>query len=111
MAAAYKVLGQSAAATAGTDAALYTAPAASQVVVSTITICNRGSTTTFRIRVAVDNQAVAGHNEQYLFYDAAIAANQTVSFTAGLTIDSTDVIYVQSASGSVSFQAFGQETT
>lgn len=48
---AYKVLGQSApAATTNTDA--YTVPAATQTVVSTITVCNRAATGgTYRIAV------------------------------------------------------------
>lgn len=108
MASNYKVLGQAAPA-ATTDATIYTCPAAGQTVISTIVICNRGATaTTFRLRVAIDGAAVA--NGQYLFFDAVIAANQTVVFTGGITVDAADTIVGQAASANVSFQAFGQET-
>jgi hypothetical protein len=109
MPAAYKVLGQ-ALSVAATNATLYTCPAGGATIVSTIAVCNRGAaSTTFRVRVAVNGAAAA--NAQYLFFDTPIAGNQTVTLTAGVTIDESDTIVCQSASGAVTFQAFGQETT
>lgn len=107
MATAYKVLGQSAPA-ATTDTTLYTVPASTQTVVSTITVCNRGgSTGTFRIAVRPDGAAIS--NSHYVYYDAELAANTTVAFTIGMTIDASDVITVRASTADFSFSAFGSE--
>jgi hypothetical protein len=106
---AFKVLGQAAPA-AATSVALYTAPAATSAIVSTVVICNLAtSQTTFRLRVAVAGAAVA--NPQYLFYETVLPAATTVTLTIGLTLAATDVLACQSASGSVAFSAFGQENS
>lgn len=108
MALSYKVLGQTAAA-AGTDGTVYSVPALAQAVVSSLVFCNRGAATTIRARVAVNGAASA--NAQFLFYDAALAAGQTLIATIGLTLGAQDQIICQSASGLVSVSAFGQEIT
>lgn len=107
MATAYKVLGQSAP-SATTDTTLYTVPASTQTVVSTITVCNRGgSTGTFRIAVRPDGAAIS--NSHYVYYDAELPANTTVAFTVGMTIDASDVITVRASTADFSFSAFGSE--
>ena len=59
MATNYKVLGQSAP-SATTDTTLYTVPASTQAVVSTVSVCNRGSAAaTFRIAVRPDGASIA----------------------------------------------------
>jgi hypothetical protein len=107
MATAYKVLGQSApAATTETD--LYTVPAATETVVSTITVANRSATdATFRLSVSVNGAASA--NKDYLAYDLTIGGNGFVSFTIGATMDATDKIRVYASSANLSFTAFGSE--
>ena len=106
---AHKVLGQSNP-TATTLATLYTAPASTQAVCSTITICNTASSaTTYRIAVRPAGAAIA--TSQYLAYDAALPANDTATLTLGVTMDATDVISVYAASANVAFSAFGVEIT
>lgn len=105
---AIKVLGQLKPA-AATLLALYTAPAATSVVVSSIVVCEQAAAaTSFRISVAIAGAADAP--PQYLAYDAALAANETKAFTLGITLGATDVVRVRSLSGNVSFNAFGEET-
>ena len=83
-------------------------PASTTAVISTIKVCNQtGSATTFRISVAVAGAADAA--KQYLYYDTPIAANDTYSATEGWSLATTDVIRVQSANGSCSFNIFGVE--
>lgn len=107
MATAYKVLGQSAPA-ATTDTTLYTCPASTETVVSTLTICNRGTSgATFRVAVRPDGAAIS--NEHYIAYDVAINANSIVGLTLGITVNSSDVITVRSDSADLSFSAFGSE--
>lgn len=109
MATNYKVLGQSAP-SATTDTTLYTVPASTQAVVSTITVCNRStSSRTYRIAVRPDGASIA--NQHYVAYDIPIAANDTVTLTLGITLGDTDVITVRASSADLTFMAFGSEIT
>lgn len=109
MATNYKTLGQSAP-SATTDTTLYTVPASTQAVISTITVCNRAATAaTYRIAVRPDGAAIA--NQHYLVFDAAINGNQTVALTLGVTIDASDVLTVRASTANLSFCAFGSEVT
>lgn len=104
---AYKVLGQSAP-SATTATALYTVPSSTETVVSTVTVCNRGSSAgTFRISVRPNGDSLA--NQHYLVYDASCAAKDTITLTLGITVDATDVLEVYASSGDFSFNAFGSE--
>lgn len=106
MATTYKVLGQSNPA-ATTDTTLYTVPALTETVVSTITVANLGLSGTFRIAVRPAGAAIA--NQHYVAYDVPLNANDTITFTLGLTLDTTDVITVRASNTSFAFQAFGSE--
>lgn len=105
----YKVLGQLLPA-ANTDTDLYTVPAATESVGSTITICNQlGSAATFRVAVRPAGAALAA--KHYIAYDSPLDANDTVSLTLGFTLATTDVVTVRDSSGNVSFSMFGSEIT
>jgi len=109
MAQAYKVLGQ-VAPTAATLTTLYTVPASTSSVVSTITVCNTSAVaTTYRISIQV--AAAADNVKQYIAYDAPIAANETKSYTIGVTLATTDVLKCYATLATVSFSAFGAEIT
>lgn len=103
----YKVLGQSApSATTATD--LYTVPAATQVICSTLSVCNRSATATaFRIAVRPAGATLA--NAHYLAYDAAIGVNETIAFTIGISLATTDVVTVYTTLATTSFTLFGYE--
>ena len=103
----YKTLGQAApAATTSTD--LYTVPAATESIVSTITICNRAATdATFRISQSLTGAALA--NKDYLIYDATIPASGFITLTLGITMAATDKLRVYASSANLSFNAFGTE--
>jgi glucose-6-phosphate dehydrogenase assembly protein OpcA len=105
----HKVLGQ-ANPSATTLTTLYTVPASTQAVCSTIAICNTASSaTTYRIAVRPAGASIA--TSQYLAYDAALPANDTATLTLGVTLAATDVISVYAASANVAFSAFGVEIT
>jgi hypothetical protein len=107
MAASYKVLGQINP-SATTETTLYTVPALKSSVCSSIVICNRNSTeTTFRVSISQGGAATS--NKDYMYYDVAIAGNDTFIATIGLTLATTDVVRVYSNSGFLSFQLFGSE--
>jgi hypothetical protein len=103
----YKVLGQSAP-SATTDTTLYTVPAATDTVVSTIVVANRSASAgTYRIAVRPAGASIS--DEHYLAYDVAIAANDSTALTLGITLDATDVITVHASTADLSFTAFGSE--
>ena len=107
MATTYKVLGQSNPA-ANTATTLYTVPASTQTVVSTIAVANRGaSSATYRIAIRVAGSALS--NEEYIAYDTAITANNSTMITIGVTLGATDVITVYASTADLSFNAFGSE--
>ena len=109
MANAYKVLGQSAPAIT-TDTDVYTVPAATEAVVSTIIIANRAATAgSFRIMVRPDGAALS--NVHYIAYDVAIAANDSTTLTLGITLNAADVISVYCSSADMSVNVFGTEIT
>lgn len=109
MATNYKVLGQSAP-SANTDTTLYTVPAATEAVISTLVVCNRGaSAATYRIAVRPNGAALA--TSHYVAYDISIAANSLVALTLGVTIDATDVVTVRASTADTTFSAFGSEIT
>lgn len=103
----YKVLGQlNPAATTATT--LYTVPAATQTVVSTITVTNQAaSAATYRIAIRVAGAALTA--SQYIAYDVSLPANSSDTLTIGLTLGATDVITVYSSSATMSFNAYGSE--
>ncbi len=107
MATNYKVLGQSIP-SAATATTLYTVPAATQSVVSTITVCNQAATAaTYRIAIRVAGAALA--TSQYIAYDVSLPANASDTLTLGITLNATDVITVYSSTATMSFGAFGSE--
>jgi glucose-6-phosphate dehydrogenase assembly protein OpcA len=109
MAISVKTLGQ-VATSATTETTLYTVPASTTTIVSSLYVCNRGSSaTTFRVSIAVGGGATA--NKDYLYYDVAIAGNDTFVATVGVTLTATDIIRVYAGNASLSFSAFGQEQT
>jgi hypothetical protein len=109
MANTIKVLGQQNP-SATTLTTLYTVPGATSTVVSTITVCNRSATaTSFRIAIRPGGAGIS--NEHYLYYDVAIAGNDTFAATLGITLAATDVVSVYATLATLSFSIFGQETT
>lgn len=109
MATAVKVLGQSAP-DAATATTLYTVPASTATVVSSLTVCNRGSAAT-RFRVAVRPAGAELANAHYLYYDVEIPGYDTFVATLGLTLETTDVVTVYATAAQLSFSLFGEETT
>lgn len=109
MATAYKVLGQ-VAPSATTATTLYTVPAATQTVVSTLIVANRAtSDATYRIAIRPDAATLA--NEHYIAYDVTVGAGDSTTLTLGLTIDASDVITIYASTADLTFSLFGSEIT
>jgi hypothetical protein len=104
----YKVLGQSNP-SASTLTTLYTVPSATQAVVSTVSICNLGVSTTFRIAVRPAGESII--NKHYIVYDTAVNANDSFYLTLGISLAATDVVSVFAGTANVAFSLFGSEIT
>lgn len=106
MAITYKVLGQ-VNPTASTLTTLYTVPAATSTVASTLSACNLGVSTNIRIAVRPAGASIA--NQHYVVYDSYINAGDSLFLTLGLTLAATDVVSVYAGSGNVAFNLNGSE--
>ena len=107
MATTYKVLGQSKP-NAATATTLYTVPASTQTVVSTLVISNLSIDIT-NVRVSVRPAGEAQADKHYIIYDQSFAGYQLMAFTLGLTLAATDVVTIYDSTGKCSFNLFGSE--
>ena len=106
MALTYKVLGQSSpSATTNTD--LYTVPASTSTVASTLVVCNRGVSTSFRVAVRPAGATLA--DEHYIVYDTYVNQYDSVFLTLGITLATTDVVTIYTDAATLSFSLFGSE--
>jgi hypothetical protein len=108
MATTYKVLGQINPA-ATTNTTLYTVPSLTSTVCSTLTICNLGVSTTYRVAVRPAGEAIA--DKHYIAYDASVQQNDTAFLTLGITLANTDVVTVYAGTANVAFGLYGTELT
>lgn len=102
----YKVLGQLAPASTSGD--LYTVPAVTETVVSTINVVNTG-TTDSTISIAVRKDGASIDTKQFIVNGLILNAKVTLAYTSGLTMDAADVITVSSTNNDCAFSAFGSE--
>lgn len=107
MAVVTKVLGQ-VIPSAASLSTLYTVPALTTAVCSTLVVCNQSVTpTTFRVAVRVAGLSI--ESKQYLYYDVAIPGSETFTATLGITLGAADVVSVYATLATLSFNLFGQE--
>lgn len=106
MASSYKVLGQSNP-SATTLTTLYTVPATTSTVCSTLVICNLSTTASVRVAVRPAGAAIA--NQHYIVYDSVISANDSVFLTLGISLATTDVVSVYASTANVTFNLYGSE--
>lgn len=106
----HKVLGQDAPANTN-NADLYTVPAATQAIVSTVTVANITATAaTFRLAVRPAGASIA--NQHWIAYDVSLGGADAVTLTLGITLAATDVLTVRSGTANaLAFAAFGLEIT
>ena len=107
MANAYKVLAQSNPA-ATTDTDIYTVPAATETVISSIIIANQSAADdTYDIAIRPNNASLSA--EHYIAKGITVGAADSTTLTLGLTMDATDVLTVQAGGTALSFNVFGSE--
>jgi glucose-6-phosphate dehydrogenase assembly protein OpcA len=107
MAIAYRVLGQSNP-SASTLTTVYTVPASTSTIISTVVICNQASTAaTFSVAVQVQGSAIA--TKDYINYQTPIPGNDSITLTLGMTLGNTDVLSVNFSTSTMSVNVFGSE--
>jgi len=104
----YKILGQLRPATATYEDA-YTVPAATQAVISTISVCSVGPAAQYRVAVRKSGETISF--KQFIAYDAQIMPGGSFFLTLGVSLGAGDLITVYSNNGNVSFGVFGGEIT
>ena|SRR5207237_1623398 len=87
---------------------VYTVPAATSTVVSSLVLANRAAVdTTFRLSLAISG--AADSLKQYLYYDVTLFARDTFIATIGVTLAAADVVRVYVNDASVSINVLGAE--
>jgi hypothetical protein len=95
---------------ATTLSTLYTVPASTSAVLSSLVIANRtAASKTFRVSVRV--AGAADDPKQYLYYDVTISKNDTFAATLGVTLGAGDIVSVYASATGLSFSAFGTEVS
>jgi len=105
MATTYKILSQVTGSSA--TASLYTSPALTQTVVSSLVVANRStSNSTFWIAAMSSGDTLA--NKNYLAFNVPISASDSTALTLGITLNAGDFIQV-SGMATGSFTLFGSQ--
>ena len=102
----YKTLGQLNP-SATTLTTLYTVPSATQAVCSTLSICNVGVSTTFRVAIRVAGASI--DPKQYIVYETTINQYDSVFLTLGISLGTADVVSVYAGTANLAFNLFGTE--
>jgi len=109
MAYSYKVLGQ-AIPTFNSNVDLYTVPASTSAIISTVNVCNQ-TTSNVTFRLSIRPAGVTGTSKHFIVYDSPIPAQDTIALSLGMSLGNTDVITAYTFQGNVSFAVFGTEIT
>lgn len=107
MAVSYKILGQ--VVPNGTAVStLYTVPASTSTVISTISVANRSQgEVKFRIAIVPSGEQLSG--QHYISYNTPCSGQDSTFITTGFTLASGDSIVVFADNNQLSFGAFGME--
>ena len=96
---------------ANTQTNVYVVPAATEAVISTITVCNQAATNaSFSIAMMTASQFNASAPAAtFLIRGAVVPAADTLVLTMGLTANAGSVFVANTNSANISFGAFGSE--
>jgi hypothetical protein len=116
MANTYKILGQINPA-GGVETVLYTVPAATNAIISCITICNFNnppssvSNNSGKFTISVSKTGATTTNKDIIYNLVNILQGDTYIANVGITLSAGDVIRVYSSVETLSFNLFGTEIT
>ena len=106
----YKVLAQSA---PGNTSAInvYTVPAATNTIISTLMVCNR-ATVNASYNIAIQPAGAALANQHYIAFNSIVPANDSIALTVGMSLAATDNVAIQAnttGNNNLGFTLFGTE--
>ena len=104
-----KILGQLDAA-ATTIETLYTTPDLVMTTVSSLVVCNR-TAASITFRVSIYQAGSSPDDKQFIFYDAPLAANSTLTTVIGITLTEGDLVKTYASAIGMSFNLYGVETS
>lgn len=112
MANTYKVLALTAL-SANTNTDIYTVPAATSTIISTITVANSASTAaTYRLAITGSATAASAVTVgDHIAFDVTVPANDTTTISLGLTLEAAKKIVARASTASVTFGVFGSEVS
>jgi len=105
---AYKTAQVQGTSSVSTYTTLYSTPAATEAVISTIAICNTASSMA-TYRIGLEEGELTPGASKWIVYDSNIPANDTVFLTVGMTLAPQQYIRVSSSANTVTFSAFVSE--
>jgi hypothetical protein len=89
---------------------LYTCPASTAAVVSTLTICNRSNTAAYYTIALTDSNSGEPAASKYIVKNDVISGFETVALTIGMTLDATNkYLRVSASNANLTFAVFGSE--
>ena len=105
----YKILGQSNP-SASTLTTVYTVPANTQAVISTITACNFGGVSS-NVSLSVHKANAAFAANMSVANNIAVSTQNSLALTLGITLDATDTIRANCSTANIAVNVFGSEIT
>lgn len=92
---------------AATEVLIYTA--AGTTSITSLFIVNRGAASSFRVRAAL-NDGAAVESRQYLYFDTALPANETLAVSLAIVLGPGQSLYGYGTSANIHFVLFGGAT-
>jgi hypothetical protein len=92
----------------GTYSTLYNTSASTTAVLSSILICNTASIGA-NYRIGIMGSASTPGASEWLAYDAAVAGNDTIALTLGITLGNSQFVRVSSSANTVAFSTYISE--
>ena len=98
---------------ANTQTNVYIVPAATEAVISTITVCNQSAVnSSFSLIYMVNSEYSApAPAASFLIRGAVVPAADTLVLTMGLTANANSILAANTNSPNISFSVFGSELT
>ncbi len=106
----YKILGQSCPANTA-NVTLYTVPAGTNTIISTMSICNLSiNNKTYNVAAIPSGETIA--RKHMLASNGVVSAYDSIALTLGMTLGANDTIIVASQdANNIAFTIFGTEIT
>jgi hypothetical protein len=99
--------------TANTQTNVYVIPAATEAVISTVTICNQSSVNASYSLISMTSgeYSAPAPVKTFLVRGATVPASDSIILTLGITMNAGSILAANTNNGSISIIAFGSELT